>query len=143
MILITLGSLAVTLTMTWWVLDSLNRRWTGAGRREQALDQTTRQMVENFSQVVAAQTTLTEHLLLGRPLPASGERLEPQRTPGISLNPDEAWRSLPDHIQQAMAREAEEASTWPTPSEMLAGIRSNGAEAWVESGEDRSPSETP
>ena len=73
--------------------------------------------VEQAVEIVRLQMQLTELVLVGRPSAAIELSQENEKKPETLPTPDELWRDLPPNIQDAMRREAEEASTWQNLSE--------------------------
>lgn len=106
-------TLLVCLTiLTIKILDSRSRE--SKSRSEMMAE-----MVRQSGEVVKIQTALTETLLVGRPQTETVQLQELEK-PSVTLpKPDELFRDLPDNIREAMLREMEEASTWPSPSERL------------------------
>ena len=114
-----LGATAILATflliLTKWTLDYRSRESQSRAIQTQAQMEMMASMVRQSAEVVKIQTELTEALLLGRP---SGpiELTQESESPSATLpTSEELWRDLPPNIQDAMAREQEEAATWLSP----------------------------
>jgi hypothetical protein len=137
--LITICSLASMILILWWTMDSAGRHSIGAGKQMNRAAEMMQLTISQTAEMVRMQMELTETLLLGRRNQGIEPQLGVERTNEILPTPDELWNTLPDNIQGAMIREAEEASTWPNPSETWLNPSVNGAGA----GLDVDPSSSP
>jgi hypothetical protein len=142
--LITTASLASMMFLMWWTLDSGRRHSIGAGRQMQLAAEMQKETVVQTAATTRMLCELTETLLLGRKNLETEPQLSVERTSETWRTPDDLWAGLPENIQAAMVREAEEAATWPSPSETLHAPSTNGhANRWLDDEPVPSSSPTP
>jgi hypothetical protein len=137
---ISLVSIASVIFLVWWNLDSAGKHSISAQRQSAQANETMKEMISQTALVVKMQMDLTELLLLGRPMPKIEQVPESEKPPETSLRPDELWQSLPDNIQGAMIREAEEEATYPDLWETLQQPSENGHGVYEEDQSSPSPS---
>lgn len=117
--MICLVCLGVTALMIWWTMDSAGRHSISAGKQTTLAVEALKESTGQQATVVGMVTNLSEMLLLGRPTPPTLQSLEMPSEPETLLTPDDLWRGLPETVRENLIREAEEAGTWPSHSEML------------------------
>jgi hypothetical protein len=116
---ICLAALTVAGFLIWWVMDSAGQHSISAGKQTTLAIEAMQQGIAQQATVVGMVTTLTEMVILGRPMPETSKPLEIESPTETLLTPDDVWTGLPMSIQETLVREAEEAGTWPSPSEQL------------------------
>jgi hypothetical protein len=116
---ICLACLTTTAFLVWWTMSSSGQHSISAGKQQARQTEILAKMVDRSTETVEIQAKLTETLLLGREMPATGPPPELERPTETSPTPDDLWKQLPENIRDAMVREAEEEATWQSPSEML------------------------
>jgi hypothetical protein len=116
---ICLASLTVAGFLIWWTMDSAGQHSISAGKQTTLAVEAMREGIAQQATVVGLVTTLTEMVILGRPIPETSQELVIEKPPETSLTPDDVWSGLPQAIQDNLLREAEEAGIWPSPSEQL------------------------
>lgn len=92
-----------------------------------ATSETARVVVEKASEIVSIQATLTETLLLGRPMLETERQPDDGSATETQPNPSLLWGSLPGPMQEAIMRDRTEAGAWPSLSETLLDPSANGA----------------
>ncbi len=121
--MICLAAMTVAGFLVWWTMDSAGQHSISAGRQTTLAMETLKEASGQTAQVVGLVTNLTELVILGRPMPPTGQPVETPSPSATPLSPDELWRGLPDNALQALIREQEEdqaaQGTWPDPSETL------------------------
>jgi hypothetical protein len=117
--MICLASVATTLVVIWWTMDSGGQHSISARHQVESAQRAMERMIGQSAAIVGSVTGLTETLLLGRPLPPTSPPPVSESPSEIPLTPDDVWNGLPDTIRWNLVREAEEAATWPSPSEQL------------------------
>ena len=116
---ICLASMVVAGFLIWWTMDSAGQHSISAGKQTTLAVEAMRESVNQQATVVGMVTTLTETLLLGRPMPQTVPELEIEKPAETWLTPDDVWNGLPESIRDNLIRETEEAGIWPDPSETL------------------------